>query len=155
MLKTRIIEKFYRDLREDYEVVEYIGIAADEPARIRSACYPLVEWGMTEADCLAYCYERGFYWGGLYEIFHRVSCWCCPLQSLDELRKLYTHFPNLWKLLAYWDSTTWRQFRADYSIADLEVRFAFEKEWTAQGGSLKSKAFHSELKERIRRARDE
>ena len=34
-----------------------------------------------------YCYDHGFDWDGLYEIFRRVSCWCCPLQSLSELRK--------------------------------------------------------------------
>ena len=44
-----------------------------EPQRIRNFRYPLVEWGMTEADCLAYCKERGFDWDGLYDIFHRVS----------------------------------------------------------------------------------
>ena len=73
-------------------MVEYIGIAADEPKRVKHAYYPLVEWGMTEKDCLDYCYAHGFDWGGLYEIFHRVSCWCCPLQPLSELRKLYECF---------------------------------------------------------------
>lgn len=95
---------------KQYEVIEYVGIAADETKRMKTACYPLVEWAMTEKDCLAYCYERGFDWGGLYEIFSRVSCWCCPLQSLEELRKLYRHFPDLWRQLEEWDSATWRTF---------------------------------------------
>jgi 3'-phosphoadenosine 5'-phosphosulfate sulfotransferase (PAPS reductase)/FAD synthetase len=50
-------------------LVRYIGIAADEPKRIGEFNYPLVEWGWTEADCLRYCYEHGFKWGGLYEKF--------------------------------------------------------------------------------------
>lgn len=86
ILKTRVVDAYLKELREDYTVIEYVGIAADEPKRIKDKTYPLAEWGMTEKDCLAYCYERGFDWGGLYEIFHRVSCWCCPLQSLDELQ---------------------------------------------------------------------
>ena len=53
MLKTRIIAKYLKELKKQYEMIEYIGIAADEPKRIKSACYPLVEWGMTEQDCLA------------------------------------------------------------------------------------------------------
>ena len=85
MLKTRIIAKYLRELSQEYTLVQYIGIAADEPKRIREHRYPLVEWGMTEADCLAYCRERGFDWEGLCDIFHRVSCWCCPLQSYDEM----------------------------------------------------------------------
>ena len=43
----------------------YVGIAADETERVRNEPnkrYPLAEWGMTEADCLAYCYERGIEW---------------------------------------------------------------------------------------------
>ena len=104
---------------------------------------------MTEQDCLDYCYARGFDWGGLYRIFKRVSCWCCPLQSIDELRKLYTHFPYLWEQLQRWDDLTWRQFRKDYSIRDLTVRFELEKERIANGRSVKNKEFYKELKERI------
>lgn len=75
-----------------------IGFAADERHRLDGVTkknsaycvqrYPLVEWGVTEADALAYCYKRGFTWGGLYHFFSRVSCFCCPLQPLDELRTL-------------------------------------------------------------------
>ena len=120
------------------------GIAADERKRIRNKCYPLVEWNMTEKDCLDYCYEKGFDWGGLYKLFHRVSCWCCPLQGLDELRQLYFNFPPLWNQLQKWDNTTWRQFRKDYSVKELAWRFEFEKEWQEQGGTLCGKLFFSQ-----------
>ena len=98
---------------------------------------------------LAY-YDHGFDWGGLYEIFHRVSCWCCPLQSLSELRKLYQNFPELWEQLKEWDAMTWRNFRADYSVIELEKRFDFEEEWQKAGNPLKSKAFYSALKDYLR-----
>jgi 3'-phosphoadenosine 5'-phosphosulfate sulfotransferase (PAPS reductase)/FAD synthetase len=109
-------------------LVRYIGIAADEPKRIGEYNYPLVEWGWTEADCLAYCKAKGFDWGGLYDIFKRVSCWCCPLQSLSELRKLRHNFPELWQTLLDWQHKTWRKFRADYSVDELEAKFATEDE---------------------------
>lgn len=96
-----------------------------------------------------YCYARGFDWGGLYEIFHRVSCWCCPLQDLSELRKLYEHFPELWTQLRRWDDSTWRQFRKDYSVRELEIRFALEKEYISNGKSLRNKEFYRALKQRI------
>ena len=153
MLKTRVIHKFLRSLQNDYDVVEYIGIAADEKRRIRAACYPLVEWGMTEADCLQYCYDRGFDWGGLYRIFKRVSCWCCPLQSLAELRKLRKHFPELWAQLEAWDRQTWRQFRADYSVDDLSVRFAMEEQWQAAGKRIRSKEFFTALRTQLEKER--
>lgn len=45
-------------------ILHFVGIAADEPKRVRDKAYPLVEWGWTEADCLAYCKKHGFNWGG-------------------------------------------------------------------------------------------
>lgn len=118
------------------KTVEYVGIALDELKRLErnkdktNLKYPLVEWNMTEKDALEYCYSKGFNWGGLYEKFNRVSCWCCPLQSLKELRILYTNFPKLWEILRIWDKKNIdlynRKFRADYSILELEEKF--EKE---------------------------
>lgn len=152
MLKTRVVDKYLKDLSKEYTVEQYIGIAADESHRIRDFNYPLVDWGMTESDCLAYCKERGFDWDGLYEIFSRVSCWCCPLQPFSELRKLRKHFPDLWKQLGEWDEQTWRTFLKNYSVIQLETRFAFEDECLAQGLPIKGKAFFTALKEKLKEA---
>ena len=153
-LKTHLIRKEVNRLKKERNALHYVGIAADEPKRIRKACYPLVEWGMTEKDCLNYCYAHGFDWGGLYEIFHRVSCWCCPLQPLSELRKLYECFPELWKQLRKWDDDTWQKFRADYSVRELEMRFELEKEWLAAGKNIRCRNFYTELKKRIMKKQD-
>lgn len=150
LLKTRVIDAHLADLAKGHEIIQYIGIAADEPKRIREKRYPLMEWGMTEADCLAYCKERGFDWGGLYDIFTRVSCWCCPLQSYDELRRLRTHFPELWKKLMEWDQQTWRTYLKTYSVQQLDTRFAFEEERLAQGLPVKGTAFFTALKDRLK-----
>ena len=155
ILKTRVVDAYLKELRKDHTVIEYVGIAVDEPKRIKDKTYPLAEWGMTEKDCLAYCYERGFDWGGLYEIFHRVSCWCCPLQSLDELRKLHRHFPDLWRQLETWDDATWRTFIKGYSARDLATRFDFEKQWQKAGGNIRSRAFYAAMREEIQRCRTE
>ena len=69
----------------------------------KSQRHPLAEWGWTEADCLAYCRARGYDWGGLYDRFKRVSCWCCPLQQVGELRKLWQYYPELWARLEEYD----------------------------------------------------
>ena len=149
-------ERFLRELRNKFNVIEYVGIAADEQYRLEcerntnpNHRHPLVDWGMTEQNCLQYCYEHGYDWSGLYELFHRVSCWCCPLQSLDELRKLYKHFPDLWEKLKEWDKRTWRKFRADYSVEELEVRFDFEDECVRAGKSVTDTSFYVELKRRL------
>lgn len=156
-LKTIIINRYLAHLRAEYTVIQLIGLAADEKSRLKREYnqhpehrHPLAEWGWTEADCLRYCYSYGFDWDGLYEIFHRVSCWCCPLQSLEELRNLRKHFPDLWGKLLEMERRTWRTFRADYSVDQLEVRFAFEEERLAAGLPIsRTREFMAALRERL------
>jgi 3'-phosphoadenosine 5'-phosphosulfate sulfotransferase (PAPS reductase)/FAD synthetase len=128
--KVRAIERHNKGAHQ------YVGIAADEAHRMATGylsrsnvSFPLVEWEMDEADCLAYCRERGFDWGGLYNHFTRVSCFCCPLQRLSNLRKLRMYHPDLWATMLEWDSRVPahnRGFRGYDTVADLERRFAQE-----------------------------
>lgn len=121
--------------------IRYIGYAADEMHRMNTASalskpyefrYPLYEWGMTEQDCLEYCLERGYSWGGLYGIFRRVSCFCCPLQRIGELKKLRKHYPNLWqRMLDMEDRIKYPEgiqpgFKNYTTVHDYEERFADE-----------------------------
>lgn len=78
-----------------------IGIAADEPKRIRNnpnKRYPLVEWGMTESGCLDYVRRRGYYLPGqsAYDHIQRMSCFCCPLSNLTQVKYLIRYRPVLW-----------------------------------------------------------
>ena len=154
-LKINVINRYLADMRDkDVEIVQYIGIAADEPKRIRGENYPLVEWGMTEADCLKYCYDRGFDWGGLYDIWDRVSCWCCPLQGLGNLRKLRKYRPELWERLKEMDRlinekcVTKKDFHFRCSLTDIERRFELEDEYIVRGEKLRSKKFFEDLRSR-------
>ena len=126
-LKREVIKKYIT--KDD---IEYHGIAIDEVKRIRkyknrNIQYPLVDWGITEKQALEYCYNKGFNWEGLYKKFKRVSCWCCPLQRIGELEILYNDFPELWQELKIMDKKSYRKFRADYTVDELERRFK-EKE---------------------------
>jgi len=150
LLKISIIDKYIKSLGD---VIQYVGIAADETKRLerkitQTGCrrYPLVEWGWTEDDCLNYCYSLGYDWDGLYKHFNRVSCWCCPLKSLDELRNLRKYYPGLWQELMDMDNRTWRQYRADYSVEELDKRFAFEEQRQEEGKSIRNREFFAELK---------
>ena len=89
--------------------------------------HPLVDWGWSEADALKYCYDKGYGWGGLYEIFARVSCWLCPLQRIKEAKKLWKYFPDLWEELKFMDAQTRTPWKTNYSVEQLERRFAAEE----------------------------
>ena len=125
MLKQQPAKRFMKDL--DGECMEYIGIAADEPKRHINIApnirHPLYDWGITEAMALRYCYDKGFDWDGLYEHFKRVSCWCCPLKSLPELKALYEFYPELWQKLRQMDEKAYNQFRSNASVQGIEKRF--------------------------------
>lgn len=129
-LKKDVVRR-YLDKYKNFKVIEYHGIATDESHRAnknkeKNVKYPLIEWNMTEKDCLEYCYSKGLNWNGLYKQFKRVSCWCCPLQSLKELKSLYKYHNELWEKLKELDRKSWNKFRLDYSLDQLEDRFKKE-----------------------------
>ena len=124
--KLRAIEKYTQG---NYE---YIGIAGDEIKRINkerkpNKIMPLVEWGMTEADCLEYCYNHGYDWVedgiDLYSVLDRVSCWCCANKNLKELKNYYVYLPTYWEKLKELQSKTDRNMKGKYSVFDLENKF--------------------------------
>lgn len=133
--KARVIDGYLRELKKEYTIVQYIGIAADEAHRTKKRAgidktiikkYPLVDWGMTEADCLQFCYDHGITWNGLYKHFHRMSCWLCPLQGIKDARTLYHYYPDKWAQLREMDDRAINKWKIIYSVRDLERRF--EKE---------------------------
>lgn len=133
-LKTHLISKEVNRLKGELGALHYVGIAADEAWRCKDEQYPLVDWGITEVQALQACYDHGFDFGGLYEIYHRASCWCCPFQRIDELRKLRKYHPELWARLMEMDNRARAQFgpgplgqfKKSWSVERLEARFAKE-----------------------------
>lgn len=133
--KNAAIDKYYRQIGG--AVVEYIGVAFDERHRInrdrqtrKIKLYPLIEWGMTEADCLNYCYQSGWDWmedgADLYSLLDRVSCWCCANKNKKELRNIFLHLPQYWEQLKVLQNQIKRPFKNYGSIFELEQMF--EKE---------------------------
>lgn len=127
LFKIDLTAKYLRNIG-DY--VLYIGIARDEPKRHEkrrnNVIHPLYDWGITEKMALQYGYNHGFDWGGLYEKFRRVSCWCCPLQPLNELRNLRKYYPDLWQRLVEMDNMVEHHFKPNWSVKELEQRFEAE-----------------------------
>lgn len=70
-LKVNVIKKYLRGLKTKYNIIQYVGFAADEQHRLdrklsktSNSMHPLVTWGWTEKDCLLYCKNLGYTWGG-------------------------------------------------------------------------------------------
>lgn len=92
----------------------YVGLAFDEQRRLanldKNKRSPIAEAGMSEADCLDYCRQRGWNWNekspitnsgyiDLYDILDRVSCWCCCNKNRKELKNIYIFLPDYWERL--------------------------------------------------------
>ena len=96
--------KYIRGIKGDK--TEYIGFSADEIKRTKTGWmlnrkwpvrFPLIELGMGESDSLNYCKELGYHWDGLYDVFSRVSCFCCPKGGKTKRRLIKENFPELEK----------------------------------------------------------
>lgn len=146
--KTSAMDKYVARLRADgKEVVQYVGIAADEKGRIdrnlaKGKHLPLVEWGWTERDCLEYCYSQGVTWEEsgirLYDILDRVSCWCCANKNIGELRNIRKYLPEYWEEMKRLQAGIEKPIKAArvnkktgkttpaVSIFDLDARFELE-----------------------------
>lgn len=97
-LKVIPLQNYYRDYLGEYDLFyEYIGIAYDEPKRVKAngELYPLVEWKITEREVAEELVKRELH-NPLYNHFARTGCYLCPKQSIKALYRLYKHYPNLW-----------------------------------------------------------
>ena len=131
-------------------VIQCLGYASDELNRVekhkarkiprfQGYAYPMVEWGISESHALEYCRERGLSWDGLYDIFDRVSCWCCPLGGITHARKIYHRFPTLWQHMLEmesWLPEQHRRYAGKHTVSDLDRRF-YREDWDTFSGNLK------------------
>lgn len=126
--------------RKKVDGIYQIGFTANEQHRTETkrqrilqekgwVRYSLIEYGITEQKSLEYCKAKGFNWGGLYDHFKRVSCFCCPLQGVNSCRILRKNFPKLWTKMLEWDSMIKenRGFNKYETVHDLEFRFSMEE----------------------------
>lgn len=140
--KLSVIMNHYKEYYPNEEITEYVGIAFDEPGRVKDnynyrngviKTFPLIDWGMTENDCLIYCYDHGWNWDEngveLYSVLDRVSCWCCQNKNLKELKNIYMYLPEYWQRLRGLQSRIDSPMKGvGKSVFQLEERFKREIE---------------------------
>lgn len=78
-IKRQTIRKMY-PLKEYIHCIAYAFEERRRAKYINGQRYPLLEWGVHSKEAYKYCLSHGFDWGGLYEIWARVSCSCCPFK---------------------------------------------------------------------------
>ena len=132
--KVGAIREFFKTQDMD-DVVQYIGIATDEPKRLKRIdgtrkVSLLAKYNYTEQMARELC-ERYDLLSPVYSFTSRGGCWFCPNARDNELRHLRKEHPELWRQLlkleneedlngAIWNTLT------KTSIHSKEEQFYFE-----------------------------
>lgn len=123
-------------------IVQYLGIAADEPERIerhtkQGIVLPLVELGWDEQMCRKWCEENDLL-SPIYTTATRGGCWFCHNQGVEQLRLLRKDYPEYWQLMLKWDNDSPVTFHPDgHTVHDFEKRFAAEDKGLITAGDTK------------------
>lgn len=99
-LKLKPINQYYKEISD--EVIQYIGICADEKRRLLSLQNQpgrislLDKYGFTEQMAREKCEEYELL-SPSYQFSDRGGCWFCPNAKLAEHREIKKLFPDVWK----------------------------------------------------------
>lgn len=129
--KVPPIKRYLDDQSDD--VIQYIGIAADEPKRLKrlegtNKISLLAKYGITEDQAMDICRDAGLL-SPIYEITDRNGCFFCPNANEKEIRHLYFNHPEIWELLRVLQctpNTSRRCFTRNRTIFDYEKMFEDE-----------------------------
>jgi len=95
-------QEYYFDANNILSCEVGVGIAVDEPNRIRDKWYPLVEANMSKSDAKKLCQKHDLI-SPVYDWRTSVSCFCCPFQRKRDWKNLYKHHPILYVVAEEWE----------------------------------------------------
>ena len=103
--KMQPIHAYYGQFK-DNEVVQYVGIAIDEPKRLARLSKKgnidkvslLAKYGYTEEMAKKKCLEYGLL-SPIYRGWNRGGCWFCPNVKIKDFAKFKIAHPELWQEL--------------------------------------------------------
>lgn len=124
-LKIEPIRKYLKKI--DEPVIQYVGIAYDEPKRYNKLNHnthiaPLYDLKITEKEAMEICKKYDLL-SPIYETSFRGGCWFCPKQSLKQLKNLYFNYPELWNELRKMEKDSHNTFKPNTTLEQLEERF--------------------------------
>lgn len=144
-LKIKPIKDYYKKMSQEYDVVQYIGIALDEPLRLeRLHQYDdrislLEKYGYTEADAYELCDKHGLL-SPLYQSVSRGGCWFCPSARVSQFAYVRKNYPWLWGKLREMSKSPnliSSNLKFNMSFEEVERRMdAYEEKMKNQGKTI-------------------
>lgn len=98
--KLKPIKDYYKQFMDDYDIVQYVGIAIDEPKRLArlkgNQVSLLAKYGYTEMMAYELCKDCELL-SPLYENGTRGGCFFCPNAKIRQFVNLRRNYPEIWK----------------------------------------------------------
>ena len=99
--KMNPIRQYYKSY-SDYDIVQYVGIAIDEPKRLArlkdNQSSLLAKYGYTEEMAYTLCEENELL-SPIYENNTRGGCWFCMNSKLPQYIRMRRNHPEIWEQL--------------------------------------------------------
>ena len=100
--KIKPIKQYLKHIEQDYTIIQYIGIAKDEPkrlARLKGNKISLLDkYGYTEQMAMQKCKEYDLV-SPIYDNGTRGGCWFCPNAKINQFVVFRASHPHLWNEL--------------------------------------------------------
>lgn len=140
--KMKPVRDYYKQFKEDYDIVCYVGIAIDEPTRLTrlrgtNKVSLLEKYDYTEEMAYELCKRNGLL-SPLYEIGNRGGCFFCPNAKIREFIHLRKNHPDIWqemKDLSKTPNLCSYLFLRDKTFEEVERKMDI-KEWEDQQPTL-------------------
>lgn len=126
--KIAPIKRYYKSFGKATKIVQYVGIAIDEPVRLArlegtNKVSLLAKYGYTEKMAMTKCEEYDLvspnYRGGE----KRGGCWFCYNAHISRYVKIRQKHPDYWQALReLYFSTNSQKFKYDKSLEEIEVK---------------------------------
>ena len=99
-LKMQPIHSYYSKFKKDFDIVQYVGIAADEPKRLSrlegtNKVSLLAKYGYTETMSMDKCKEYDLV-SPCYSMCSRGGCWFCANAKLSLFIHMRKNYPMMW-----------------------------------------------------------
>ena len=129
-LKISAIRNYYRALKKEYDIIQYVGIAKDEPIRLQrldgNKISLLDRYGYTEAMAKAKCIEYDLL-SPIYRGGQRGGCWFCFNADIGRYKNIRKNYPHYWQALKdlYYETTS-KSFKYGKTIEFIEEQMDAE-----------------------------
>lgn len=106
-LKIQPIRTYYSTFGKQYDIIQYVGIAIDEPKRLErlegtNEISLLAKYGYTEKMAMDKCKEYNLV-SPIYSMSCRGGCWFCANAKLSLYIHMRNKYPDMWNELRQLD----------------------------------------------------